>query len=464
MRLLPLCCALLGLGPVARSQPAPPPPAPDPAAATVNRFFTEALAHGQAQAQLRDLTRRYPGRLSGSPALAGAVGWSQQVLAGLGLDRVYTQDVSVRHWERGAPESVQLLAAAGAQPLAAAALGNSAATAPGGLTAGVVEVQSLAQVEQLGRAGIAGRIVFFNRPMNPAVARTPEAYSAAGDQRNRGPAVAAKYGAVAALTRSLTFARDDWPHTGNTAFLPAGPKIPAAALSLLAADRLARALAADPATRVSIQIHAQSYPDAPSHNVIGELRGTEFPDEIILVGGHLDSWDLTPGAHDDGAGVVQALEVLRLFRALGLRPRHTLRCVLFTNEENGLAGATRYATLARTAGGRHLFAVESDSGGFSPTGFNLGSTQGNAHERADRWRPLFEPWGLWHFARGTGGADVGPLLLQGVTVAGLTPDSQRYFDYHHAASDTLDQVNPRELHLGAAALAALIWLVDTQGL
>jgi len=156
--------------------------------------------------------------------------------------------------------------------------------------------------------------------------------------------------------------------------------------------------------------------------------------------------------------------VLRLFQALGLHPRHTLRCVLFTNEENGLAGATRYAQLARTAPGRHIFAVETDNGGFAPTGFNVGSTQGNAHLRAARWRPLFEPWGVWQFSKGKGGADVGPLLLQGVPVAGLTPNSQRYFDYHHTAIDTIEQVNARELHLGAAAIAALIWLVDTEGL
>jgi hypothetical protein len=190
----------------------------------------------------------------------------------------------------------------------------------------------------------------------------------------------------------------------------------------------------------------------------------EFPDEIMVVGGHLDSWDIAPGAHDDGAGIVQSIEVLRIFRALGLKPRHTIRCVLFTNEENGMRGAAAYATAAKGAAERHVFAVETDNGGFQPRGFNLGSTQGNAHERAARWLPLFEPYGILSFVKGGGGADVGPLLVQGCTVAGLTPDSQRYFDYHHTSTDSLGQVNPRELHLGAAALAALIWLVDTQGL
>lgn len=463
MRALSLLLAGLLLHSLGRAQD----PAPLGAAvqsSTVNRFFIEALSHGRAYEQLTALTTRYPGRLAGSKALDGAVQWGQAALQQLGLDRVYTQDVMVPHWERGAPESVQLLLRSGAQPLAAAALGNSPPTPPGGLTGRVVEVQSLAEVERLGRAGVEGKIVFYNRPMNPAVFASNQAYGEAGDQRNRGPGVAARFGAVAALTRSLTFAHDDVPHTGNSSYPPDFPKIPAAALSTLAADRLSRALQADPGVAVSIRINARTFPEALSHNVIGEIRGSEFPHEIILVGGHLDSWDLAPGAHDDGAGIVQSIEVLRLFRALGIKPRHTLRCVLFVNEENGLAGATRYASLARETPGRHLFAVESDRGGFNPTGFSLGSTQGDAHLRAVRWRPLFEPWGIWNFTKGSGGADVGPLLLQGVTVAGLTPDSQRYFDYHHTALDTIEQVNPRELHLGAAALAALIWLVDTEGL
>lgn len=432
---------------------------------TVDRLFAEALAHGQAYENLRGLTAQHPGRLAGSQSLEGAVAWAQKTLGALPLDRVYTQDVMVPHWERGAPESVVLLDAAGrSQALAAAALGNSGATPADGLTAEVVEVKSIAEVRALGRAKLAGKIVFFNRPMDPAAFRGMTAYGEAGDQRNQGPAAAAAVGAVAALTRSLTHAHDDVPHTGNTRFPSAGAAIPAAALSTLSADRLSAALAADPHARVHVAIHARTLPDALSHNVIGEIRGSEFPDQIIVVGGHLDSWDITPGAHDDGAGVVQSIEVLRLFRTLGIKPRHTLRCVLFTNEENGMRGAAQYALAARRESGRHVFAVESDNGGFAPNGFNLGSTQGDAHLRAVRWRGLFEPWGLWNFSKGTGGADVGPLLLAGVTVAGLTPDSQRYFDYHHTTIDTIDKVNPRELHLGAAAIAALVWLVDTQGL
>lgn len=441
---------------------------PAPAEAVIRSFHAEALARGQAYANLADLVTAHPGRLSGSTALADAVAWSQRVLGELGLDRVYLQDVMVPHWERGAPESVRLLPAAGtkgeAVPLAALALGGTVATPPGGLVAGVIEVKSLDELPALGAAQLAGKIVFFNRPLDAALLSTFQAYSAAVDQRSRGPSAALRFGAVGALVRSLTLARDDVPHTGNTAYDRNGPNLPAAALSPLAADRLSAALQADPQCRVELKLNARWLPDAPSHNVIGEIRGTEFPDQIILVGGHLDSWDITPGAHDDGAGVVQSIEVLRLFRALGLQPRHTLRCVLFTNEENGLRGGTAYAAAARAAGEKHLFAVETDSGGFSPRGFSLGSTQGPIHERARRWLPLFAPYGITEFTAGKGGADVSPLMLFGATVGNLIPDSQRYFDYHHTARDTIDRVNPRELHLGAAALASLIWLVDQQGL
>jgi hypothetical protein len=429
-------------------------------------IFSESLAHGEAFDNLRSLVGQYPGRLSGSKSLEGAIGWAEKTLRSAGPDRVYLQDVLVPHWERGEKESVVMLTPAGeAMPLSALALGGSVPTPKGGIIADVVEVKSLDEVVTLGSGKIAGKIVFFNRPMDPTLVGTGTAYGAAGDQRNRGPGIAGKYGAAAVLTRSLSLARDDVPHTGATVYSPGQPRVPAAAISTLAADKLSAALGSAEknggAVRAAIKINSQWHDDAPSHNVIGEIRGSEFPDEVILVGGHLDSWDIAPGAHDNGSGVVQSIEVLRIFRALGIKPRHTVRCVLFTNEENGLRGSTAYASSTKE---KHVLAIETDSGGFQPRGFNLGSTQGDAHVRAAKWRPLFEPYGVYAFVKGTGGADMNALLLEGVTVAGLMPDSQRYFDYHHTTRDSIDAVNARELHLGAAALASLIWLVDTQGL
>lgn len=439
--------------------------AASPEAAMLRQIYSEALVHGAAFENLRALVTTAPGRLAGSPAYNRAADWSEHTLGALKLDRVYRQDVMVPHWERGAKESVTLLPPAGGKgegiALTAAALGGSV---PGDLTAEVVEVKSLAELDQLGRAKLAGKIVFFNRPMDPASVNPGPAYGGAGDQRNQGPGIAAKFGAAGALTRSLSHAHDDVPHTGYTGYLPGQPKIPAAALSTLAADKLSAALAATPHAQVHVKINSKWFDDAPACNVIGEIRGSEFPDQIIVVGGHLDSWDIAPGAHDDGAGVVQSIEVLRIFRALGLQPRHTLRCVLFASEENSLNGATTYASLAKGAPEKHLFAVESDNGGFEAHGFSLGNTQGDAAKRAERWLPLFQPYGIFFFRQGGAGADVTPLMALGATVGEITPDSQRYFDIHHTTEDSLDKVNPRELHLGAAALASLIWLVDTQGL
>ncbi|MBX3751105.1 MAG: M20/M25/M40 family metallo-hydrolase [Opitutaceae bacterium] len=433
--------------------------------ATLSRIAAEALARGPAYDQLRDLLARHPGRLGGSEALAGAVRWSEARLQALQLDRVWLQEVMVPHWERGHPESVQLMVP-GAAPvrLAAAALGGSVATPAEGLTAPVIEVDSLEDLMARGEAQVAGKVVFLNRPMDPADPDPGRAYGKAVDQRSRGPRAAASLGAVAALVRSMTQARDDVPHTGGTAYLPDGRNIPAAALSAVAADRLSAALKDQPDLKIEIKIHARWHPEAVSHNVIGEIRGTEKPGEIIVVGAHLDSWDITPGAHDDGAGVVQAIEVLRIYRALGLQPRHTIRCVLFTNEENGLRGGKAYAAHVQATGERHVFAVESDGGGFAPRGFSLGQRDGPVHERARRWLPLLEPLGILAFTEGRGGADIGPLLPLGVPLGNLLVDDQRYFDLHHTVADTIDQVHPRELHLGAAALASLVWLVDQEGL
>lgn len=431
-------------------------------AAMLRRLYDAALTDSPMYGHLTELVGKHPGRLSGSKSLEGAVQWAAGVLRTQGVDRLELQPVQVPHWERGAKESVRFIGSDGrAMPLNAFALGGSVPTPAGGLRAPVIELHSL---DELKTADVQGRIVFFNGPMNPRHVRPGRAYGEAGKQRNQGPAEAAQYGAVGVLTRSLTHRLDDHPHTGNTTYLPEAPRIPAAALSTVAADRLSAALKADPTLQAELVINSRWFDDAPAHNVIGEIRGSEFPDKVILVGGHLDSWDITPGAHDDGAGVVQSIEVLRLLQAAGYRPRHTVRCVLFTNEENGLRGALEYARIVGEKREEHLLALESDAGGFAPTGFQLGNTRGDAHTRAARWQPLFEPYGIRHFEGGSGGADVGPLMAKGCTVGEILPDSQRYFDYHHTTTDTVDKVNPRELQLSAAAMAALVYLFDRHGL
>jgi hypothetical protein len=433
-------------------------------AKTLGEIYSAALRSRAAYDNLADLVAKHPGRLSGSKSLEGAVLWGEAALKAAGADRTELQPAMVPHWERGAAESVHLVKADGTTvaALTAVALGGSVPTAATGLRASVVELHAL---DELKSADVKGKIVFFNRAMNPDYVSTGRAYGEAGDARNTGAAAAAKFGAVGMLTRSLTLALDDVPHTGNTRYEDGVPRLPAAALSTLAANQLSAALQANPGLQVEMKINSQWFPDAPSHNVIGEIKGSEFPEQIILVGGHLDSWDITPGAHDDGAGIVQSIEVLRLLKAIGYQPRHTIRAVLFTSEENSGNGGKEYARVAGVKKEQHLLAIESDSGGFQPTSFNFGNTAKDAHVRAARWQELFLPYGIRPFTAGFGGSDVHPLLeTLGYPVAGVSPDSQRYFDVHHTRIDTMDKVNPRELALGAAAMASLVYLVDQHGL
>ena len=372
----------------------------------------------------------------------------------------------VPHWERGPVEEARIVNSQklGTVDLDITALGNSIGTGPGGLTAEVVEVMSLEEVDRLGEA-LAGKIVFFNRPMDSRHIRTFHAYGGAVDQRGSGPARAARYGAVAALVRSMTTGIDDVPHTGVTIYEESGRKIPAAGISTQDAELLSEILKEE---RVSVYLRTECRTLEPvmSYNVVGEIRGSDFPDEIILVGGHLDSWDIGGGAHDDGAGCVHSLEVMRLLRLLGYQPKRTIRCVMFMNEENGLAGGLAYADTSNARKEFHLAAIESDAGGFSPRAFSLDGHSETVAERsrlASAWLPLLEPYGLT-FTTGGSGADISPLKSQKGLLLGLRPDSQRYFDYHHTARDRIEAVNKRELELGSAAMAAMVYLIDTYGL
>jgi carboxypeptidase Q len=429
----------------------------------INSIYAEALVHGTAMDNLTQLVTQYPGRLSGSENLQGSISWAETTLQGLKLDRIVQQPVMVPHWVRGKAEQFSFTTEDLVTALNGVALGGSSATPDNGLDAAVIEVSSYVELQALG-AKANGKIIFINGGINPTTYLTMEGYGHAVIARTRGPATAGSLGAVATLVRSMTLARDDVPHTGATLFPPGSKRIPAAALSMVSADRLHDALLKDPNLKLHIAIHAQTLPDTASANVIAEIKGSEFPNQVIVVGGHLDSWDISPGAHDDGTGIVQSIEVLRIFKALGIKPRHTLRCVLFVNEENGSAGANAYATAARQATERHIFALETDTGGFDPKGFNLSNTNKDAASRAQKWMPLLKSHGISFIATGGAGADVSPLATLGAVVGEIRPDSQRYFDYHHSIKDTLDHVNARELELGAAGLASLIWLEDTEGL
>ncbi len=435
-----------------------------PAAATVDALFAAALAaDGQAYARLTELVSQFPGRFPGHPHLTGAEQWAAAQFGALGADRVYRQETTAASWSRGTTCEVSLTGQSGPVALAALAIGGSVGTPEGGLTAGVVEVRSAEALEALDPARAKGRILFCNVAMDPTLPDVLTAYQETSDIRRKSAGVAGKLGARAVLIRSLTTRRDDTPHTGSMTYPPGDERVPAIALSTLACETLAAALAADPALQVHVTLDCEPLPPAPVANVVAELTGTAFPDQIILVGAHIDSWDISPGAHDDGAGVAQVMETLRLFRELKLKPRHTIRAVLFTNEEFGKAGAIRYVAAMREAGEKHIVAIESDHGGFAPLGYNLSHLHSDAPARAARWRPLLEKHGLYRFERGEGGPDLRLFYPLGVPVAGLIVDSNRYFDLHHTPNDGLDQVHPRELALGAGALASFVWLVDQEG-
>ncbi len=327
----------------------------------------------------------------------------------------------------------------------------------------MVEVRSIAELDGAGADVIKGKIVFLNFAMNPDYIETFRAYSESGIARWGAPAIAAKYGAVAAIVRSLASNPDDYPHTGVTVYNDSFPKIPAVAISTNDAIWLSGQLERKIPLTAFIQTHCKMLPDAKSFNVVGEISGSEFPKEIITVGGHLDSWDLAEGAQDDGAGVVQSIEVLRVLKALGIKLKRTTRAVLFMNEENGSRGGEKYAVLAKVNKEQHVFALESDAGGFTPRGFSLEVTD-TQFDKINRWKSLFYNYGVYNFSRGGSGSDVGHLKGTGAALAGLSPDTQRYFDVHHAATDVFENVSRRELHLGALNMAALVYLVDKYGL
>ncbi|MBK9680681.1 MAG: M28 family peptidase [Saprospiraceae bacterium] len=433
----------------------------------LKNIHNQVLANGKSYEWLRSLTTEAPGRLAGSPAAAAAVELTKQIMDSLGFDKVYLQPCTVPHWTRGEKEIVRIVNAAsiGTQDLDALSLGNSTGTGPSGLTAEVIEVRSLDTLEKMGTSRLRGKIVFFNRPMEVTQLRTFAAYGGAVDQRGRGPALAAKYGAVGAIVRSMTTSQDDIPHTGATNFQQGETLIPALAISTNGADLLSRELSKGP-IKVFIRNTCKMLSPALSYNVIGEITGSTYPDELIVIGGHLDSWDVAEGAHDDGAGCVQSIEVLHILKSLKYKPLRSLRCVMFMNEENGLGGGLAYGDSSNARKEKHILALESDSGGFTPRGFGFSADKEvyeNYFKKVNNWSNLLEPFDLKIY-NGGGGADIGPLKSQKGLLANLQPDSQRYFDYHHTRIDQFGTVNKRELLLGAAAMTSLVYLVDKYGL
>jgi len=431
----------------------------------LDKLYKTSLNDGKSYEWLDYLSNQIGGRLSGSLNAERAVAWGKSELDSLGLDKVWLQPVMVPKWVRGTKEYAFIETKSGkTTTVNICALGGSVATNPLGLKANIIEVQNFEELAELGEEKIKGKIVFYNRPMQAGLINTFDAYSGCVDQRYNGAIEASKYGASAIIVRSMNLRLDDFPHTGSMTYeeLPISKRIPSAAISTNDAEMLSGMLALDKNIKFYFKQSCKQLKDVQSNNVIGEIKGSEFPNEFIVVGGHLDSWDLGDGSHDDGAGIVQSMDVLRLLKETGIKPKRTIRVVMFMNEENGLRGGNKYAKVAKQKGEKHVFALESDNGGFTPRGFSFECSDA-VFNKVLSWKPLFEPYLIHHFVKGGSGADIGPLKSDTMVLAGLKPDSQRYFDHHHASSDTFDAINKRELELGAATMASLVYLFDKYG-
>jgi len=434
----------------------------------IKKISDEILTNGKAYDNLHYLAKQIGGRLSGSPQMVKAEKWGVQLMKESGADKAWLQECMVPHWVRGGKDEATCYFAVDPKlkkSLDVLALGNSEGTRNKSLTAKVVLVNSFDELEKK-KDSLKGMIVFYNYKFNQSYINPFLAYRDAGAYRGSGPSRAAKYGALAVIVRSLSGSTDNNPHTGATRYdtTLSKDKIPALAIGLRDADWLSNQIHFNNTVTLTIKTNAHFLPDTIGHNVIGELTGSEFPDEIITIGGHLDSWDPAEGAHDDGAGCVQTMEVLRVLKVIGYKPKRTIRFVLFMNEENGLRGGNKYAEEAKAKNEKHIFALESDAGGFTPRSISFGGAPEQL-KKLQNWVSLLYPYGVYEITNGGGGADIGPLNRTFKTpVAEMAPDTQRYFDYHHARNDVFENVNKRELELGAVNMAALIYLIDKYGL
>jgi carboxypeptidase Q len=449
---------------------APAPSSPPPAGAEessvagirslARRLSGELLQRGDTMAALEELCRVAPRRLSGSASADRAVEWAERTMRELGLENVRREAVTVPRWVRGERERLVVVEPSlyAGQELPILALGGSIGTPTRGITAEVVRVTGFPELDALGREGAEGRIVLYDTPMQSALLDPFAAYGQAVQHRSNGAANAAALGAVASITRSMTTRVDDHPHTGGMRYREGVERIPAVALSTAATDRVSSWLAKGERVVVRLELDCRTEEPVESANVIGEVIGRELPEEIVLVGGHLDSWDVGPGAHDDGAGSCHALIAAATLKRLDLRPRRTIRVVLFMNEENGLAGGRDYHARVKDELETHVMALESDRGGFAPRGFST-AVEGKVREDLAALVEGLSELGAGRLIMGGGGADISPLARDGVLAVGFVPDPSRYFDFHHTTIDSPENVNPRELELGTAAIATLIHTV-----
>ncbi len=423
------------------------------------KLSDEIMLHGTCYDNLRVLCKSVGHRLSGTKAAENAVKWGERAMRAAGADRVYLQPCDVPYWYRG-KESLELKIDGQYKKVDALSLGNSDGTNGKILEAPVVVVHNYEEFKALPDYAVRGKIVFFNYRFRQDFVFTFNGYGDAVKYRVNSPNIAAEKGVAAVIIRSMSTGEDDYPHTGSMHYKDSTRHIPEMAIGNKTADMLEEACKKGPVMAKMNSECKMMQKMVRSYNVIGEIKGSYSPERIITVGGHLDSWDVGEGAHDDGAGCVQSIEVIRAYKALGIRPKCTIRAVLFMNEENGLKGGQAYADSAVANNENHIIAIETDAGGFAPRGIGL-DIAADKRENILKYKHLFLPYGVYDFSLDHGGADISPLHeKKKVPMASLIPDSQRYFDVHHTNNDVFETVNHRELKLGAAVLSQFIWLVS----
>ena len=422
-----------------------------------SKISTEILNNGKGYTELRDLSKNIGHRLSGSAAYDKAVKWAEQKLRDAGADKVWLQEVMVPVWTRG-KESLQIKTADGKwKNLKMLSLGNSEGTGGKDVSGEIIIVKSMEEYDKLSSDQVKDKIVFFNYPFSQSFVETFRGYGDAAKYRVTAASLTAKKGGKFAIVRSLSSAFDDVPHTGAMRYEDKVLKIPAIAIGSTTADELEALLKTQKIT-AKLNSNCGMKGEKLSHSVICEITGKK-DQSVIVVGGHLDSWDVGEGAHDDGAGIVQSIEVLRTFKKLGLTNNHTIRVVCFANEENGVKGGIQYGKTVKEKNEKHIFALESDAGGFAPRGIAL-EMDDQKRNQIKSWAGLFLPYGVYNFEGRYSGTDIYPLHDLGVPTAELVPDSQRYFDIHHTEEDTFEKVNRRELLLGATAMTQMVYMID----
>lgn len=426
------------------------------------KIVRTSLAEQKGYQWLEELCKIGP-RLPGSENSYKAIYWAKQKMEEAGFDSVWLQPIMVPNWKRGDLEEAIIIKSKKykGRKLNITAFGGSVGTEEKGITGEIISVKDFNELKTKSEQ-VKGKIVFFNRPLDYGEVEPFAGYGGAVDQRSRGAVEAAKYGAIGVIVRSITTKHDNVPHTGVMYYVDSLPKIPSVAIGYQNADFLSKAIEDEPELKVRIKLSCKTFPDTLSYNVIGEIRGSEFPDEIIVVGGHFDSWDKGCGAHDDGAGCIQSMEVLDLFKRLNIKPKRTIRAVLFIDEEQRQRGANEYARWSIETNQKHIAAIESDRGAFTPRGFSV-DTDSLTLNYLQSFLPYLNLSKIDWIRKGGSGVDVSR-IKNVKALFGYVPDSQRYMDVHHSDNDTFDKVHPREFQLGSAAMAIMCLLISELGI